>query len=148
MAPMIAIDEAWFNGKWSMVAKISVAKIPNWPAAPIRAKIGCDNSGRKSINAPIPISVVGGQYSIGCNAAFTGAAGTIGPNATVCVRMTASTNEDTVGTATLSIGPETRTFSVMTRVGAGFSVAPMVWGGARTGGCTSGAGEARCCAPT
>src|SRR5262249_54501462 len=40
-------------------------------------------------NTPIPISIVGGEYSIGCNGSFTSAAGTIAPDTHVCVRQAA-----------------------------------------------------------
>jgi hypothetical protein len=78
------------------------------------------------INAPIPISVVGGSYSIGCTASFTTAPGTIANNGTVCVRQTASMSENTLTSATLTVGPFSQPFDVMTRVGAAFSVTPMV----------------------
>src|SRR5258706_5417114 len=40
------------------------------------------------INAPIPISLVGGQYSIECNGSFTSAAGSIAPGPHHCLRPT------------------------------------------------------------
>ena len=64
MAPMMAIEDAWLSGKCSSVARISVAKMPNCPAAPISAKIGCESSGRKSINAPIPMKMNNGKSSV------------------------------------------------------------------------------------
>ncbi|MGH8530281.1 MAG: S8 family peptidase [Nevskiales bacterium] len=56
------------------------------------------------ISGPVPITVTGGAYSIGCGAVFTAADGSIAAGETVCVRHTsASTGSTTVGT-TLSVG--------------------------------------------
>ncbi len=60
------------------------------------------------------ISVVGGQYSIGCNGTFTPSAGTVNTNAIVCVRQTASTNCGTATIATLTVAGTNYPFSVTT----------------------------------
>ena len=64
IAPITAIDAAWLRGKPMSVARMSVAKMPSWPAAPSNAKIGCDSSGRKSIIAPIPMKMNSGKSSV------------------------------------------------------------------------------------
>ena len=64
MAPMTAMDAAWFSGKPMKVASSRVAKIPNWPAAPSSAKIGCESSGRKSIIEPMPMKMKSGNSSV------------------------------------------------------------------------------------
>lgn len=51
-----------------------------------------------------PITVTGGQYSIGCTASFTAVAGSVAPNSTVCVRHTSSAAGGTATTTTLSVG--------------------------------------------
>ncbi|MEQ1517289.1 MAG: PQQ-dependent sugar dehydrogenase [Usitatibacteraceae bacterium] len=65
-----------------------------------------------SINASI--SVTGGEYSIGCTATFTTAAGTIANNATVCVRHTSAATENASTTTTLSVGGVNATFTSTT----------------------------------
>ena len=67
------------------------------------------------INSPAPISVVGGEYSIGCAPAFfTSAVGTITNGQTVCVRQTASSASATLTNATLTVGGVIGTFSATT----------------------------------
>ena len=51
-----------------------------------------------------PITVTGGEYSIGCTATFTSTASTVAPNATVCVRHTSSAVGGTKTTTTLTVG--------------------------------------------
>ncbi len=51
-----------------------------------------------------PITVAGGEYSIGCTNIFTAAAGTVAPNATVCVRHTSSSAAGTDTNTTLTVG--------------------------------------------
>ena len=56
-----------------------------------------------AINAPISVS--GGEYSIGCTGTFKSTAGTVAPGATVCVRHTSSAAGGTTTTTTLKVGP-------------------------------------------
>jgi hypothetical protein len=65
-------------------------------------------------NAPAPISIAGGEYSIN-GGPFTSAAGTVPPGATVVVRQTASPNFSATTTATLTIGGVSAPFNVTTR---------------------------------
>ncbi|MGQ0503167.1 MAG: FG-GAP-like repeat-containing protein [Panacagrimonas sp.] len=61
-----------------------------------------------------PISVTGGSYSIGCNATFVAAAGTIENGQSVCVRHAASAAYATTVTTALDIGGVAATFSSTT----------------------------------
>ncbi|MGQ0619387.1 MAG: M36 family metallopeptidase [Panacagrimonas sp.] len=66
------------------------------------------------IDAPTPISVSGGMYSIGCTSVFTGAAGSISNGQAVCVRHTASPNFSTSVNTTLTVGGVSGTFTSTT----------------------------------
>jgi hypothetical protein len=68
------------------------------------------------IDALTPISTIGGSYSIGCTAAYTGTAGTISDGQTVCVRHTSATTGSTVVTTTLTVGGVSDAFTSTTRV--------------------------------
>lgn len=65
------------------------------------------------IDKAVPISIVGGTYSIG-GGAFTATAGTISSGQSVAVKVTSSTKTNTAVTATLSVGGAKGTFSVTT----------------------------------
>jgi hypothetical protein len=65
-------------------------------------------------NAPAPISITGGEYSIN-GGPFTSAAGTVPPGATVVVRQTASSALNTLTAAVLTIGGVSAPFNVTTR---------------------------------
>lgn len=67
------------------------------------------------INALAPISVLGGEYSIGCGGNFTSAAGSIGNGATVCVRHNTAGSGRTRTDTTLSIGGISDTYTTVTR---------------------------------
>ncbi len=95
----------------------------NVPLSSVRTSNTISVSG---INGPTPISVAGGEYSIGCAASFTATAGNIANNQTVCVRQTASSSADTVTTAVLTVGPLSVAFRIITAVGPGFSAVPQV----------------------
>ena len=81
------------------------------------------------INASVAISVVGGEYSIGCTTIFTPTASTIANNQTVCVRQNASMSADTVTNATLSVGSLSTAFRVITAPAPGFTTTPQVFAG-------------------
>lgn len=66
------------------------------------------------IEIPVPISIANGEYSID-GAAFTNAAGTIGNNQLVRVRVTSSAQFVTAVNSVLTIGGVPDTFSVTTR---------------------------------
>jgi sugar lactone lactonase YvrE len=68
---------------------------------------------------PTPISVSGGDYSIGCTGTFTAAAGTIAPGQSVCVRQTSSVVNNAATTAVLTIGGQAASFVVRTQFGPG-----------------------------
>jgi peptidyl-Asp metalloendopeptidase len=67
------------------------------------------------INAPAPISVIGGEYSIGCTSSFTTAGGTIQNNQQVCVRHTSSSVGVSTVTTSLNVGGVSAVFSSTTR---------------------------------
>lgn len=66
------------------------------------------------IEAPVSISVNGGEYSIGCTATFTSAGSTIANGETACVRHTAG-SFGTTTTTTLTVGGVADTFSSTVR---------------------------------
>ncbi len=61
----------------------------------------------------VPISIVGGEYSIGAGP-FTSAPGTLSPGQTVRVRVTSSAAFSTQTSAVLSVGDKSATFAVTT----------------------------------
>jgi uncharacterized delta-60 repeat protein len=66
------------------------------------------------IDAPAPISISNGQYSIGCGATFTNATGTISDGQTVCVRHTSAPVGATSVNTVLTIGGVSDTFTSTT----------------------------------
>ncbi len=64
--------------------------------------------------APAPVSVAAGQYSVGCTASYTSAAGTISNGQTVCVRHTSAANLAISTVTTLTIGGVSGTFTSIT----------------------------------
>jgi hypothetical protein len=67
------------------------------------------------VDIPTPISVTGGEYSIGCDAdGFTSDPGEILDGETVCVRHTASANGSTTVDTVLTVGNFSATFSSTT----------------------------------
>ena len=81
------------------------------------------------VNGATPISVTGGDYSIGCTTTFTSVAATINNNQTVCVRRTAAAGFNTLTTATLQVGTYSALFQVLTTAGPAFSVTPQIGSG-------------------
>lgn len=67
------------------------------------------------IEVPVPVSVVNGEYSVGCSGAFTTAGSTISDGQTVCVRHTSAAAYDTRVTTTVSVGGVSATFESTTR---------------------------------
>jgi hypothetical protein len=65
------------------------------------------------INAPTPISVIGGEYSID-GGAFTAVAGTVNNGQAVQVRQTSAATSETTTNAFLQVGDQNATFSVTT----------------------------------
>ena len=78
-------------------------------------------------NSPAPVSIAGGEYSLGCNGTFTSAAGTIAPAQTVCVRNTVGASTTTT---TLTIGGVNGTFSSTPVVSTSFTTRRSSGGGA------------------
>jgi len=71
------------------------------------------------IDAPVPVSVSGGEYSVGCTATFTAAAGSVTNGQTVCVRHTSAAANSASTSTTLTVGGVTDTFSTTTVADAG-----------------------------
>ena len=71
------------------------------------------------LDAAAAISVVGGEYAIGCQPPFVTEAGTLAPGQSVCVRHTASSVFGSLNQTTLTIGGVADTFSSRTRDGDG-----------------------------
>ncbi len=69
------------------------------------------------INAAVPISITGGQYSIN-GGAFTSNAGFVNSGDSLRVNVVASASAGTVATATLNIGSGRASFSVTTKTAA------------------------------
>ncbi|HQR18044.1 MAG TPA: DUF4214 domain-containing protein [Gemmatimonadales bacterium] len=63
------------------------------------------------INAPAPVTVSGGTYSIGCTGAYTASPGSITNGQTVCVRHTAGSSAGATVSTTLDVGGVTATFA-------------------------------------
>lgn len=68
----------------------------------------------RGLTGAAPISVSGGEYSIGCGSTFTAAAGTIANNQTVCVRHTSAGGLDIATDTTLTVGGVADTFTSTT----------------------------------
>jgi subtilisin-like proprotein convertase family protein len=66
------------------------------------------------INAPVPISVIGGKYQID-SAAFTSSAGTVSAGQTIKVSLLSSSAFDTTKTVSITVGSITAQFGVTTR---------------------------------
>ena len=66
------------------------------------------------IDGPAPISVSGGEYSVGCSNTFTSNVGTIDDGQSVCVRHTAATAFDTEQVTKLTIGGVSANFQSRT----------------------------------
>ena len=66
------------------------------------------------INTAVPVSVAGGEYSIGCGAVFTTEAGTISNNQTVCVRHTSAATNAASTNTTLIVGAFADSFTSRT----------------------------------
>lgn len=71
------------------------------------------------IDSPAPISVTGGEYSIGCTAAFTASASTVPPDSTVCVRHTSSAVGGGTVNTTLTVGAGNPVSDTFTSTAAG-----------------------------
>jgi len=62
-APMMPMEAASTRLKPIKVARLIVAKMPHWAAAPKRMSFGLANSGPKSIIAPMPMKSSSGMAS-------------------------------------------------------------------------------------
>ncbi|MDP2323550.1 MAG: GlyGly-CTERM sorting domain-containing protein, partial [Gammaproteobacteria bacterium] len=71
------------------------------------------------ITGTTPITVIGGQYSVGCGAVFTSAPGTISNSQTVCVRQTSAATNSTATNTLLTVGGVSDTFTSTTAGASG-----------------------------
>ena len=69
------------------------------------------------INAPAPVTVTGGTYSVGCTATYISTASNIDNNQTVCARHTSAAAAGTDTNTTLTIGGVSDTFTSTTAGG-------------------------------
>jgi hypothetical protein len=81
---------------------------------PVSSEVVSNEVTITGINAAAPISVTGGEYSIGCNGTFTATGGTVNDGDTVCVRHTSSPDFSTDTDTVLDIGGVTDTFTSTT----------------------------------
>ncbi len=65
-------------------------------------------------NVASPISVAGGEYSVGCNASYVATSGIVNPGQQVCVRHISAANSDTATDTTLTVGGVSDTFTSTT----------------------------------
>lgn len=88
---------------------------PDRTGVSLSALIVSDNITPSGFNAPAAISVISGEYSIGCNGAgFTNQAGTLQPGQTVCVRHLSSSAAFSAVDTLLTIGGVSATFTSTT----------------------------------
>ncbi len=66
------------------------------------------------ITITVPISITGGQYSLGCTGTFTTAPATVSAGATVCVRLVTPVALGATATATLTVGTGSAPFNATT----------------------------------
>jgi pimeloyl-ACP methyl ester carboxylesterase len=88
---------------------------PAYIGAPISTLIQSGSVTISGINTASAIGIVNGEYSIGCNGAFTQSAGNIVNGQTVCVRQTSSSLPQTATVTTLTIGGVSGVFTVTTQ---------------------------------
>jgi alpha-tubulin suppressor-like RCC1 family protein len=74
------------------------------------------------LESAAPISVSGGEYSIGCGATYTSAPGEIAPNSSVCVRHQSAAAPGASVTTTLVIGGVSAVFTSTTSRGGDLAV--------------------------
>jgi hypothetical protein len=81
------------------------------------------------IDAPAPVSVAGGTYSVGCTATYVATAGTISNGEAVCVRHTSAATAGTATHTTLTVGGVSDIFTSTTAgpvVGTGLGLLPFL----------------------
>ena len=66
------------------------------------------------IAVPAAVTIVGGDYSIGCTGSFTNAAGTINDGQSLCLRHTSASAASTTMTTTVTVGGSSATFQSTT----------------------------------
>ncbi|MBC7622243.1 MAG: hypothetical protein H7232_02530, partial [Aeromicrobium sp.] len=84
-------------------------------AVPLSTAVQSGSITPVGFNSATSITVSGGSYSVGCNGVFTGAAGTLQPGQSVCVRQMSAATAATSVTTTVTIGGVAGTFSSTTQ---------------------------------
>ncbi|MFW5452137.1 S8 family peptidase [Thioalkalivibrio sulfidiphilus] len=81
------------------------------------------------IDAPARVSVVGGQYSLGCvTAGYTTELGYVAPDGEICVRHRSAATGETSTVTTLTVGSQSAVLTSTTRVvSSGGGGAPSLW---------------------
>ncbi len=69
----------------------------------------------QGINVPTPISIVGGEYSVGCTSTFVSTQTTVRNRNVVCIRVTTAGTFSSIKTATLTVGDVSDNFSTLNR---------------------------------
>ena len=103
--------EVWTVPSDTTPDSFSFAQVTN---APLGTSIQSASITPTGFNAPVSITVTGGTYAIGCNGAFTAAAGTLSPGQSVCVQHTTASAPGTTVQTTLVVGGVAATFSTIT----------------------------------
>ncbi|GAB4257310.1 MAG: hypothetical protein Kow0065_06490 [Methylomicrobium sp.] len=86
---------------------------PAQTEAPLNSTVASQSITVSGINAPAPISVVGGSYAVN-NGGFTSASGTVNAGDRVTAQVQSANTHSTTTTATVTIGGVSGTFSVTT----------------------------------
>ncbi len=71
------------------------------------------------IDAPAPVTVAGGSYSLGCTGTFVTTPGSVTNNQTLCVRHTSAAANTTQTTTSLTVGGTAATFTSSTAAAVG-----------------------------
>ena len=90
---------------------------------PLNVQVTSSAATITGLTGAAPVSIAGGQYSIGCTASFTAATGTIANGQMVCIRQTSSATNNVLTTATLTIGSVSGSFDVTTIAAPNTSIA-------------------------
>ncbi len=66
------------------------------------------------INTGTPVTIAGGEYSLGCTSTYTRLAGTVNPGQKICLRQTSAATSATATETTLTVGRMADTFTSTT----------------------------------
>ncbi|MDH5255638.1 MAG: hypothetical protein OEW72_06960, partial [Gammaproteobacteria bacterium] len=80
------------------------------------------------IDTMAPVSVTGGEYSVGCTGSFTSSPGNVAANQTVCVRHSSAATNGAATNTTLTVGGISDTFTSTTLVAVPADTTPDAFG--------------------